>query len=98
MTMTKDIRTKLFIDEHRMRNMDKTYVARRCRTMSYLEDNLRVVNMLNIARASQNLEVLSPVEKNRCLRNYSSRAHVSKAELEIFAVSLINQVLSYFIR
>ena len=71
MTMSKRVRCKLFNDECRVRNMDMTGAARRSFMMSYMEQELHVLNMSNLRGASRNLAAMSPTENNLYLRNYS---------------------------
>ena len=71
MTMSKRARCKLFNDKCRVWNMDITGAARRSFMMSYMEQELYVLNMLNLRGASRNLAAMSPTEKNLYLRNYS---------------------------
>ena len=51
--------------------MDMTGAARRSFMMSYMEQELHVLNMSNLRGASRNLAAMSPTENNLYLRNYS---------------------------
>ena len=84
MTMSKHVRCKLFNDECRVWNMDITGVTCHSYMMSYMEQELHILNVLNICRASRNLSAMSSTEKNVYLRNYSQYVHRSTDELDVF--------------
>ena len=84
MSMGKHAKCKIFNDESRIWNMDVTGAAPRSYTMSYMEQEFHVLNILNISGASGSLASMGPTEKNIYLRNYSQYVHRSTDHLDVF--------------
>ena len=83
MTMSKVVRKKLFVDEHRIWNLEEpdanvpSNMTLKIRSilMGYMRHDVHVENLLNIRRSFRNLAKTGLTEKNNFLRENSRFNH-----------------------
>ena len=77
MTMSKDARSRIYVDESRIWNIECRNVKRLSYTMGYMIEELHILKILNIRGSHRNLSIISPAETNRYLTNFSKYVHVT---------------------
>ena len=77
MTMSKESRGRIQVDESRIWNMGFSNVKRLSYSTAYMSEELHIVKMPNIRGTHRNLSIMSPAEKNRYLRLYTRYIHTT---------------------